>query len=339
MSNYRFSLQENEGGILKINVMISIIIPAYNSAKYLPETIDSILAQGMRDYEIIIIDDGSTDNTREVIDKFNAKIKYIYQKQKGAAAARNRGIRNSRGDYIAFLDADDIWLPQKIRLQMQYFNNNPEISIIYTDAQVFDERGLIWHSANRHMRMYSGKIYYKLFLENFIHTSSVILKRACLERVGLFDESLGPCEDYEFWLRLARDYEFAFINKPLVKYRLSSNSFSRGKAGFERMFNLAIKISEDIISEDHNLFEGSQYLIRQRFGKLYYRYGWRYFQINDFRNARDRFILSIKHNKLFLKSYLYLLLTIIPFKILSIIRYINRKIRLILRRIINYYRL
>ena len=198
---------------------VSIIIPTYNSAKYIPDAINSILNQTFKDYEIIIVDDGSTDNTREILNKYNSKIRYIYQENKGPSAARNIGIKNAKGKYIAFLDADDIWLPDKLQRQMKLFANESSVSFVYTSSYIMNENGFIL----RKMQCYNRsrrKILNELYLSKSIgNTSSTIIKKECFDKVGLFDETLTVAEDWDMWLRICQRFRFKCIDEPLVMTR------------------------------------------------------------------------------------------------------------------------
>src|SRR3990170_3473675 len=146
---------------------VSVIIPAYNSARFLPEAIESVLAQTYKDYGIIVIDDGSTDNTKETLEPYFDKIKYIYQQNQGAASARNTAIRHSQGEYIAFLDADDVWLPEKLHIQVEYLNNNPGIAMVYSPSVTISEDGGLTDKKNKNMGLPSGDVFDMLFLRNF----------------------------------------------------------------------------------------------------------------------------------------------------------------------------
>ena len=220
---------------------ISIIIPTYNSAQYICEAIESVLNQTYKDFEIIVVDDGSTDNTKEVIKPYLNKIKYIYQQNSGPSAARNRGIKEAKGEYIAFLDADDIWLPQKLELQIKFMEKEKEVGLIFSDMILFNEKGIIKNSFLKEKLFFNklsikplsstekviyDNVFNALLQENFIPTNTVIVKKECFNKVGFFDETLFSVEDRDMWLRIGLFYDIGFINFPLVLTRFHETNIS-----------------------------------------------------------------------------------------------------------------
>lgn len=204
---------------------VSVVIPTYNTASYLEEAIGSVVEQTYPAMEIIVVDDGSTDDTKKVlIDLIEKKqIIYIYQQNSGPAAARNRGIELAKGDFIAFLDADDIWLPQKLERQIPLFLNQ-EIGLVYGPRIEFDEN----KERTIDLPHPAGKIFPTLIKSNFITNSSVIIRKSVLTETGNFDEDRHwqAIEDYELWLRIAARFEISCVAEPVVRYRLHSNQIS-----------------------------------------------------------------------------------------------------------------
>ncbi len=194
---------------------ISIIIPTFNRRDYITIALDSVLKQTYKDYEIIIIDDGSSDDTKEVLKPYQDNIRYFYQDNKGIPTTRNRGIREARGDYIAFLDSDDFWLPEKLERQIECFSNNSRYGMVATRCSSITPDGRL-RKKNRPGK--SGWVLIDLFKANFIRTSSAMIKKECFDKIGMFDESLPECEEYDLWLRIARKYPVGFINEPLAVY-------------------------------------------------------------------------------------------------------------------------
>lgn len=194
---------------------ISIIIPTFNRRDYITTALDSVLKQTHKDYEIIIIDDGSNDDTKDVLKPYQNNIRYFYQGNKGIPTTRNRGIREAGGDYIAFLDSDDYWLPKKLERQMECFSKNPDYGMVATRCSSIRPDGSL-REKNRPGK--SGWVLIDLFKANFIRTSSAMIKKECLDTVGVFDESLPECEEYDLWLRIAKKYPVGFINDPLAVY-------------------------------------------------------------------------------------------------------------------------
>lgn len=194
--------------------LVSVIIPAYNRAAWLNAAIDSVLDQTFKDYELIVIDDGSTDDTREILAAQADQVKYFYQPNAGPAAARNLGIRQAKSDLLAFLDSDDRWLKNKLQTQVDLMMKDPEVKICYTD-EIWIRQGVRVNPKKIHQK-FSGWIYQQCLPLCIISPSSVMIHREVLERVGLFDENFPVCEDYDLWLRISRYYPITFINKPLI---------------------------------------------------------------------------------------------------------------------------
>ena len=196
--------------------LVSVIIPTYNRETLIRKAIDSVLAQTYRQWEIVVVDDGSEDNTKDVVLSYkNENIFYIYQENRGIAAARNTGIKNSRGSFIAFLDSDDYWRPNKLEKQMKLFFEHPEYGMVASQCASIRTDGTF---RKRNRRGKSGWVLEDLFKANFIRTSSAIVKRECLDKVGLFDETLKEGEEYDLWLRIASKYPIGFVNEPLAVY-------------------------------------------------------------------------------------------------------------------------
>ena len=209
---------------------VSAVIPTYNAAPYIAQSVDSVLAQTFAPCEIIVVDDGSTDDTARVLAPYGEKIKYIYQKNQGEPAARNTGIRAATGDYIAFLDADDLWVPEKLELQMQYVAAHPECAMVYTDMMTFDQHGIVDPSVKVRFNITfpSGNIFRALFYETLFGSGSVVFRKSCVDTIGYFDESFLIGSDYEMWLRMARHFQIGFVDKPLLMYRQHPAMSTRG---------------------------------------------------------------------------------------------------------------
>jgi glycosyltransferase involved in cell wall biosynthesis len=193
---------------------VSVIIPAYNSAAFIAEAVESVRAQTFGDHEVIVVDDGSSDGTEEVVRRLGAGVRYHRQPNQGPAAARNAGIGLSRGDLVCFLDADDLWMPEKLARQTAFMAAHPEIGLLFTDA--IESHGEIVQKPSIVSTMKFGAdatsqvpiedAFRKLLIENFVPTSSVMLRRSCVATTGLFDVGLQNVEDREMWLRMAASY-------------------------------------------------------------------------------------------------------------------------------------
>lgn len=199
--------------------LVSVVIASYNMGKYLPTAVHSVLSQTYPHLEINIVDDGSTDDTPEVMRQFseNPRVRYHRQPNGGQAKAKNKGIAEAKGNYIAFLDADDLWTPDKLEKQLPLFDGFNKVGVIYTNFQCIDEKGNPLPTPKR--PYYTGKISSRLIIENFVTGMSSIVKRECFDAVGLFDESLPMGIDYDLWLRISTKYEFEFLDEATYLYR------------------------------------------------------------------------------------------------------------------------
>ncbi len=196
---------------------VSVIIPTFNRADLLAQAIDSVLSQSYTDFELIVVDDGSTDATQALLSRYRGRIRYLFQENRGVSAARNLGIKVARGRYICLLDSDDLWLRDKLKEQIRLMKGDPKIRVSYTD-EVWIRGGKRVNQGKRH-RKYSGWILRKLLPLCLISPSSVMIERGVFEEVGLFDESFPVCEDYDLWLRIGSRMPIHLIEKPLIVKR------------------------------------------------------------------------------------------------------------------------
>jgi glycosyltransferase involved in cell wall biosynthesis len=206
---------------------VSVIIPSFNRSNFLRSAIESVLKQTFQDFEIIVVDDASTEDVLGIVQGFcDKRIKYIrHETNKGEAGARNTGLTHSRGEFIAFLDDDDEWFPEKLGLQVAKLEDSlPGTGLIYTGILAIDPIN------NRRWQVipsYRGNTYQELMKKNIIVTpSTVLLKKECTETVGLFDSNIAYGLDYDYWIRIAKNYVFEYIPEPLVKYRVHDNRLS-----------------------------------------------------------------------------------------------------------------
>lgn len=285
-------------------------MPAYNSAKFLPDSIESILSQTYQPYEIIIVDDGSTDNTKEVISRFIQRIKYIRLEQnRGAPAARNIGIQSAQGKYIAFIDADDIWMPEKLQVNVEYLETHSEVGMIYSKHINIDEEGNFFSDASK-KQLPSGNIFLRLFSqENFIVTPSVVIREEIFKTIGLFDEQLFNCQDWDMWLRIAFYFPVAGINKPLLKCRRNPRSLSKNR-------NNVLKYQKAVIDKMYNEFKNkengiSEKAYRRRLSLQYAKIGRHYLRTGDKNQAHENFRLSLGYNPFHMRAIRYYVCTLI----------------------------
>lgn len=231
---------------------VSVVIPAYNAARWIEETLQSVFAQDYPDYEVIVVDDGSTDNTAEVVARF-PQVRCIRKPNGGQASARNVGIRAAQGHYIAFLDADDIWLPDKLRVQMERLQKTG-LAWVYSDVFAFDgQTGKPLFASSKWYRLYEGDIAAHLLLLCFI-SSPLIVERSVFDEVGFFNESrlLRNREDWEMWLRIAARYPVGLIRRPLAGYRVHPTS-STGSEDLGRIFASELAVIEMTCAREPHL--------------------------------------------------------------------------------------
>ncbi|MCL5998016.1 MAG: glycosyltransferase [Chloroflexi bacterium] len=211
---------------------VSVIIPTYNRARLVRDTLDSVLAQTYRDLEIVVVDDGSSDDTAAVVTAYSAPVRYLRQQNAGQAAARNTGIRAAGGEFIAFLDDDDVWLPQKLEQQLPLISAASAPAWVYCDAEVFDgTTGQPLHRFSQINPAHSGWIGASLILRDFIASPTPVVRRQVFEQVGYFDESplLKRREDWDMWLRIAAYSPVAYTPAVLARYRFHGQTAARSE--------------------------------------------------------------------------------------------------------------
>ncbi len=192
---------------------ISVIIPTYNRFESLKRAIKSVLSQSYKAYEIIVVDDGSEDLTCKIKDEFK-NIKYIYKSNAGVSSARNLGIQKASGEWVAFLDDDDEWETDKLALQTALHVKNPSLHVSYTDEKWIRDKKEV--KVPKKYQKFGGYIYEKCLSHCIIAPSSVMIRKSLFDEIGLFDESLEVCEDYELWLRITCKYEVGLLSKALI---------------------------------------------------------------------------------------------------------------------------
>jgi len=213
---------------------VSVIIPTYNRAQFLPEAVESVFKQTYRDFEIIIIDDGSTDNTPEIIRQFSTTVKSYRQKNEGVSVARNKGVELAAGEYLCFLDSDDLLLENALQNCVTFLDQHPEVGLCYGRVHYIDEQGnLIWWKKMRGEkkdRIRDGKEQIAcLLFRGDMNTSAVLVRRGCLEEAGIFDPSLHLGQDIDMWLRVCQKYPIGYFAEPLVKMRIHPKSTTEQK--------------------------------------------------------------------------------------------------------------
>ena len=233
---------------------VSVIIPTFNRFSLISRAIDSVLNQTIKPFEIIVVDDGSSDNTSTFIKNNYKSVKLIKQNNLGVSKARNVGIKNSSGDWIALLDSDDEWKKNKLEVQIKSLSEYDYYSVCHTN-EIWIRNGIRVNQKKRHQK-YGGDIFDKCLDICRISPSSIIFKKNIINEVGWFDEGLSICEDYDLWLRITANFKILFIDKPLViKYGGHSDQLSKSVNGIEayRIKSLENLLSNTKLIKDYKL--------------------------------------------------------------------------------------
>jgi len=215
--------------------LISVVITCFNIRDYVADALRSVLAQSYPRMEIIIVDDGSTDDSRNVLAEFfsDERVRYVAKENGGPSSARNRGITLAHGEFIAFLDGDDLWESEKLSRQMVALYDNQAAGMVFCDFSTFDSTGsmAVRKNASLFLHLQSVKYEYLISRSNFIYPSTVIVRRTAFDRCGVFDETLRGPEDYDMWLRIAREFDVIGLQESLVNIRQHSSNLSKNIAG------------------------------------------------------------------------------------------------------------
>jgi glycosyltransferase involved in cell wall biosynthesis len=228
------TMTSREASVRRIRVdapAVTIVMPAYNASAYIDEALRSIVTQTLRDVEVIVIDDGSTDDTIVRAESFADRldITVLRQPNRGPSAARNAGILRARAAYCAFLDADDVMLPELLASQLAVLKHEPSVGLVFSDVETFNSAGTIAKARWRLDGADASRALERLLVENFVTTSAVMAPKACLVEAGMFPEDRRVAEDYELWLRMASRWSVGFVARPLVRYRYTGGSLSSDK--------------------------------------------------------------------------------------------------------------
>ena len=286
---------------------ISVIIPVYNGEKTIQETIESVLNQSESDFELIVINDGSQDATLDIVASIrDPRLKVFSYPNGGVSASRNRGFFHAEGEFIAFLDADDLWTPEKLEAQLKALQKNPQAAVAYSWLDHIDESGQFLRSGCR--RTSTGDVYKDFLLAQFLENfSNALIRKQALLEVGGFDESLTHAEDWDMFLRLAARYNFVAVPSTQILYRRSANSatanYYKMEAGFlkvlERAYSQAPESLQELKKESLSIFY--KYVIYQAFDSFPGRQKglkaasrlWRYIRNDCSRHRMIRFKLSL----------------------------------------------
>ena len=314
-----------------MNSCVSVIMPVYNTKTYLGTALDSVLKQSWVDFEIIIVDDGSKDGSRALIqqyaEKYPEKIRYFFQENGGAAHARNTGLKNAKGGYVAFLDSDDLWMSNKLQIQINYFQKNPEVDLIYTNAILIDSHGNDQgelYSRSEEFDILPNELFNSILIRNFVPFSSIILKKTVIDNIGGFNVTYGNTEDMDFLLRVIREHQGQGIKQNLIMYRIHENNASRDLL---MRHKYALEILLKHTSLYPSTFEHLGRKLKLKFANKYFDYGYALFANENFREARVQFFNSIRTEPFHrYQKYLFLLLSLLPLSFVRFLRNIKKNI-------------
>lgn len=284
---------------------VSILTPVYNGERYIAQAIESARAQTFQDFELIIVNDGSTDNSSEVIRPYltDPRIRYLEQRNGGVAAARNAALRVAKGQYIGFLDQDDLWLPEKLKLQVQYLDDHPDVGLVHANQSYIDSDG-------RHKRIHfddgftkvSGWCFRDQFIKNRIAVLTVLARKSVLDRIGPLNETIPGGDDYEMWLRISKHFPIGHLDQVLAHYRMHESNVSNDNFRMTRTDLGAIESILRIHREARKQL-GSGIVDTRLFELNYQLGGWHMWKARDHTSARHHYWQAIRSRPLYLKSY------------------------------------
>lgn len=318
---------------------ISVIIPTFNNAHLIGEALKSVYAQSFRNYEIIVVDDGSTDSTREMLKSHSERITYYHQENQGLAVARNVGLSLAKGAYVTYLDADDIWHPQNLQVKHDFLMRFPELGGVFSDFLIFDASGVLsargtkelfpffqrtgrdfrdifqhTHSIQveegRSATVYTGHIFDDLFWGNFILPTSMVFNRSFAQAVGEFRAHMRTQQDYEYWLRFSKHHPFAYVDDVLVNYRRHSQQLT-DHSRIERILLAVLEII-DLYEEEFyragksRIYDRRKVEILTNLAKVYIRQG-------KTSQARAMVYKAVQRDPRFWESYFHYALSFVPY--------------------------
>ncbi|NMG01812.1 glycosyltransferase family 2 protein [Azoarcus taiwanensis] len=300
--------------------LVSVILPAYNVREHIADAINSVVLQALPSMEIIVVDDGSSDGTAEFVKQSFPDVRLFRKPNGGAASARNHGMREARGTFIAFLDADDVWLPGKLLAQLDYMRDHDQVRLVCGGFSFWhpDESGAFPEPATLHEAVshavvdaeQSGWNYHKLLLSNFVWTSTVVIHRSLIDEVGFFDESLRLGQDYDYWLRAARVTEIHVLKGAFALYRKHDGSATMRGTATE---NFAARVIETALTRwgrtSPNGESVSPEALNERLYSIHHSAGYGCYHNGRMQRAVSEFGACVKLRPLSAKSWLYLALS------------------------------
>lgn len=308
----------------KSSPLVSVVIPAHNAEQYLAETLQSVFAQTYTALEVIVVDDGSTDGTAALVREQFPAAACLSKVNGRVARARNHGIDHARGEWIAFLDADDVWLPEKIARQMAAVRDRPEVGLCFTDCTVFlNEPRKVLHRASTAITPKPGGGAAALFEDNFITTSTVMVRRSVLDAVGQFSPEFHGPEDFDLWLRIAERFSIAYIDEPLALYRRHTESLT-ALIRTQNYIDQHRKICARALSRRPDIYRP---LIGRAHARFAVNVAYRMMNRSDGKEARRLLRLAIYEAPQWLRPYLLYFATFMPDAMVRLGREMRQRVR------------
>ena len=271
---------------------VSVVIPTYNRAAFLKEAIESVLAQTYQAWELIVIDDGSTDTTRETVEAYvkrDPRVRYLYQSNQGLPKTRARSLEFVRGQYVAFLDGDDLFLPEKLACQVEFLDAHPDVGMVYSYVDFVDRR-------KRYRKTFPEQpavTFEELLDRNTIQSHAVLVRKACFDRVGSFRGDLKKSDDYEMWLRIAKVFSIAFLPKRVALYRWHEANMSYDRTG---RYQAVMTIYHGLLA--NGLSKSARRRVISRCAQLTYRRAVALLDGGDYGNAAKYFLTAVSYHPL-----------------------------------------
>jgi len=304
--------------------LVSVVMPAYNADVYIGEALESVFSQSYEAVEAIVVNDGSTDNTLKIVmeyrEKYRDRLVVISQPNSGQTRAKNRGLKEAKGDFVAFLDSDDKWAPEKIEKQVELMEFRPELGLCYTKAWKIDELGNTFDYISP-SPLLRGKCFEHLVLRNNIVASSVMVRRLVFEDVGYYDATLSAAENWDLWTRISKKYEIDYIDEPLTFYRVHSENMSKN---FQKMYQARMYFINKHLPADSS----DQWILGMRKKALFYAhvsFGKNYFEQPAFQKARKELLKAVRLYPTNKECYVLLFKTMLGRRLFGRLRSLRRR--------------
>jgi len=285
-----------------IDGLVSVVIPTYNRSALLHDSIKTVLDQTYNNIQIIVVDDGSTDDTSDVAYKLRDKIVYLKQANSGPGAARNAGIRKAKGEYVAFIDSDDLWREDKIERQVEFMRENPEYALCCTDFREITPEKIIHKSILENMIVKDGYVFEHLLKNQFVKTSTVMVRSKVFKQSGFFHEKLRAFEDRYLWLNIARENKIHFIPEVLVTARIQGDNITENTdVMYENFHNFY-----QLLLEDGRLTTNQRKLVKTIIAKNHFDMAYRLRENGEAVRSRNLYMKSLTNNFQFWTLLAYL---------------------------------